>query len=194
MMKLPLFLFALLVTMCCAVGTILFTPEPVAISPADGSEVKASHGIPHPSISTMLQGGDGSARYSPVRIATWVFAVCMISIFCSLLVLSSRKEARYGWMSRLLWIGGALHLACMIGLMLCYESYLSDPDPRLHAAFPAPTAWMLYVLWPVPLFYVFLYVLTFDRWTFRPEDEQAFAALVELSNETRGDEATQGDG
>ena len=36
--------------------------------------------------------------------------------------------------------------------------------------FPAPTAWMLFALWPLPVLIAALYTLGFDRWVATPQD------------------------
>jgi hypothetical protein len=36
--------------------------------------------------------------------------------------------------------------------------------------FPAPTAWMLSAIWPLPALFVAFYALGFDRWVVTPQD------------------------
>jgi hypothetical protein len=67
----------------------------------------------------------------------------------------------------------------MVGMLVSYEAYIDDTAVRLYGGFPAPTAWMLYALWPAPLLFVVFYVAAFDRWTFRPEDERAFKEILQ---------------
>lgn len=185
-MKLAWIIFALLLTMCGAVGVVLLTPEPTVVLEPGGEPVIASHGVAHPTVSTMLHGGDGVMRYQPIRIATWVFALGMITFFTSLLMFACRKRERVGRIAWLLLVVFSLHLASMIGMLVSYEAYLHDPDPALYAAFPAPTAWMMYVLWPMPLLFVLLFVVGFDRWIYRPEDEQAIAELMRRCQSDQG--------
>jgi hypothetical protein len=180
-MKLPWLIFGLLLVMCGSVTVLLLTPEPTIVLPGQSDVIVAGHGIPHPSIATMQQGGDGEQRYAPIRAATWVFAVCMVVFFTALLALASRRQQTNRLQATLLWTGCLVHLFSMVGMLRSYEAYLFDAAPSLYAGFPAPTAWMLYVLWPAPLWFVVLYVIGFDRWTFRPEDELAFQELMRRS-------------
>ena len=178
-MKLDWIIFGLLLVMCGSLGSLLLTPEPTVVMAAGEPPIAAGHGIPHARIGTMLAGGDGLQRYAPIRTASWIFAVCMICFFTALLALASLKAGRSSPINWFLMIGCAGQMLGMVGMILSYESFLGDATPALHGAFPAPTAWMLYVLWPAPLLFVAFYVVVFDRWTFRPEDEKAFQVLLQ---------------
>jgi hypothetical protein len=80
-MKLPWIIFGLLLTMCGAMGSLFVTPEPTIVINEGEDPAPAGHGIPHPQIGTMLVGGDSLARYAPIRLATWIFAVSMVCFF-----------------------------------------------------------------------------------------------------------------
>ncbi len=77
----------------------------------------------------------------------------------------------------------AISLVAYLGvwtlLMVAYARYLHDPAPDLILALPAPTAIMLYLLWPLPLVFSGFYVFGFRRWVFSEQDEAAFRNLVE---------------
>ncbi|MDG2219868.1 MAG: hypothetical protein P8L85_00700 [Rubripirellula sp.] len=178
-MKLSWIIFALLLLMCGSLGSLLLTPEPTVVIIEGEAPVAAGHGMPHPQIGTMLVGGDSEQRYAPIRPATWIFAVCMICFFTALLALGSLKAGRFSKLNWFLLVGLCVQLFAMVGMLLSYESFIGDAAPRLYAGFPAPTAWMLYALWPAPLLFVVFYVVAFDRWTFRPEDESAFKEILQ---------------
>ena len=63
-----------------------------------------------------------------------------------------------------------VYLAIWTALVLAYRSQLNVEDPALFLGFPAPTAWMLFALWPCPLLFTAYYVVGFDRWIATPED------------------------
>lgn len=178
-MKLPWIIFGLLLMMCGAMGSLFMTPEPTIVINVGDNPVPSGHGIPHPQIGSMLVGGESLARYAPIRTATWIFAVSMVCFFSSLLALASLKGTRSSKLNWILFAGLSVQMLAMVGMLVSYESYIDVPDLRLYGGFPAPTAWMLYAFWPAPLLFVVYYVAAFDRWTFRPEDEQAFKEILE---------------
>ncbi|MEM8667858.1 MAG: hypothetical protein AAGG48_10105 [Planctomycetota bacterium] len=188
LMKLPWFIFALLLAMCGAVGGVLLTKEP------SQGPINAGHGLPHPTIKSMQIGGDSAVRYAPIRISVWVFAVGMVFFFTALLRLASQKGET---VNRLRWplaIGCVAYLTTVIGMLISYEHYITDPDPRLRWGFPIPSAWMLFAVWPTPLLFVILYVATFSRWTFRPEDERAFERILAERASAVNETANQAEG
>ncbi len=178
-MKLPWIIFGLLLTMCGAMGSLFVTPEPTIVINEGEDPAPAGHGIPHPQIGTMLVGGDSLARYAPIRLATWIFAVSMVCFFTSLLALASLKGGRFSKLNWILFVGLSIQMFAMAGMLVSYESYIGDTAAPLYGGFPAPTAWMLYALWPAPLLFVVFYVAAFNRWTFRPEDERAFEEILQ---------------
>ena len=54
----------------------------------------------------------------------------------------------------------------------------------LIGSFPLPTAIMLYGLWAMPLVFVVLYVVKFDRWIVTEEDMTRFREIVESRRRT----------
>lgn len=167
-LKLSWLLFAVLLVLCGAVTTVLFTPEP-----------ENSRGLAHPDFSTMQIGGDSVARYEPIRIASWVFALACVCLFSTLLMLANRHDAGTRFSIRwMLGLGCVVHLVAMTGALVCYESYIVADNPNLQLGFPTPSTWMLFAVWPAPLVFVFVYVLGFNRWIFRDVDEQAFRKIL----------------
>jgi hypothetical protein len=63
-----------------------------------------------------------------------------------------------------------VYLAIWSSLVLAYHGQSNIDDPVLFLGFPAPTAWMLFALWPCPLIFTVYYVVGFDRWIATPED------------------------
>ncbi len=55
-------------------------------------------------------------------------------------------------------------------LLIAYRAFLAAPTSDLVLSFPAPTAVMLFGFWPVPLWFVWLYLRHFDDWVLREED------------------------
>ena len=160
-------LFGLLLALCLVVGVALFWEEP-----------PESQGYGHGELRTMRQGGTGE-RHAQVLWLGAAFGVLQLLLFVACLgfgLRGARGSSRAK--RRALLLGGLLYLAVFMVLVLAYQDYLKDPS-RLLVSLPPPTAVMLWVLWPFPLYFVLVYSLRFEDWVFRKEDSRRFRELVD---------------
>lgn len=160
-------LFGLLLALCLVVGMALFWEEP-----------PDSQGYGHGELRTMRQGGTGE-RHSQVLWLGAAFGVLQLLLFVACLgfgLRGARGSSRAK--RRALWLGGVLYLAVFMVLIFTYQDYVKDPT-RLLVSLPPPTAVMLWVLWPFPLYFVLVYSLKFEDWVFRKEDSRRFRELVD---------------
>lgn len=65
--------------------------------------------------------------------------------------------------------GGILYVAMFVIMMLSFRDYARE-GPSLLGPFSAPTTWMVFGLWAVPLVFVVMYCVRFNTW-FAPETE-----------------------
>ena len=160
-----LLLVVLLALWVVCLGTILTPRENV-------------EGVVHPKIASMRHGGDPE-RHSAVLGWGWGFGALMITSVVALIAFGARKDERLhgglGW-----WLLGGLlaYLAAWTWLVLAYERYVHDPSPALYLYLPAPSAIMLYVLFPVSVLFNLLFVAAFRRSIFSVADEAAYERLV----------------
>lgn len=166
-MKLEHIAFALIVLL-----GLLFYGAPLITEPPGG------HGAPHPDIGSMLVGGEGPERHAPILWVGWAIGGVQILFLAAVMLLGGRKGDDLRGLGRPVAIGTTVYLAVWTGLILAYRAYMTDPDPALYAALPAPTAWMLYALWPIPIVFGALFFFGFRRWVLTEQDERAFQQLV----------------
>ncbi len=195
-MKLPGLLFVILLAMCGVVGISLIigeTPSTETVSAETGQVVTTplGHGITHPRFATMQSGGDGLARHQPVLWLGWAFAMLQVALFISLLACGGEKQGRLGPLKVPLLVGGMLYAAVFTALIYSYHQYMREDMHAMFLSLPIPTAWMIYGVWPIPVVFVFAYMLTFDRWVFRPEDKRRFEQLLAESGALINDTAEQ---
>ena len=162
-------LFGLLLALCLVVGVALFWEEP-----------PDSQGYGHGELRTMRQGGTGE-RHAPVLWLGAAFGVLQLLLFVACLGFGLRGAWGSSRDKRgALLLGGVLYLAVFMVLVLTYQDYVKDPT-RLLVSLPPPTAVMLWVLWPFPLYFVLVYSLKFEDWVFRKEDSRRFRELVDTA-------------
>lgn len=169
-MALVRILLSLLLALCLLLGWLWTQPEPPGAA-----------GQPHPLFETMMQGGPEGARLDLWPAGT-LFGGLAISLFVALVAFGLRRDGattgRGGAGSAALWIGWLLYLGVFLALSFSYRSYATTGAPELILGFPPPTAWMLFGLWPAPLWFVLLYVLQFDRRVLTKEELRRFEERV----------------
>ena len=169
-MKLPIVLFGLLLGMCVVMGVALLSDPP-----------KNNHGFAHSRFgNSMLQGGDGQLRHGSIRWLGWIYGGCQIVFYVICLLLGMREPSRC---TRAFLVCGGIYLGTFCWLMLADQKYVGHLDQPLVLGFPLSTAIMVYGLWGVPLLFVGMYVVNFDRWILKPDDLQRFEDLVRQKRE-----------
>lgn len=170
--RLVLLIFACTLGMLLSVIAAMFIAEPRL-----GDE-PTGHGFKHPEFGTMRQGTLDTDRHERIIYPATAFGVFEITLFVACLALgASRSENPRKHLGAWLAGGGAMIL-CFLAMVRSYHAGVVTGDPGWFLGFPAATAWMLYGLWPVPLFFIALFMRIFDRWIATPADEERFAEIM----------------
>lgn len=118
----------------------------------------------HAEYPTLLEAADGAARIAPVWWIGAAFGLIQIGFFGACFALGMRRKGALGRMGPGIAVGVALYAAVFALLLFADRAYLADPSAApIVWGFPAPTAVMLYLLWPVPLWFLWLYLRHFDE-------------------------------
>jgi hypothetical protein len=165
--KLERILFGLVLAIWAVVLVAMLIPEP-----------EHARGMVHPSFATMKHGGSGVERHAGVLWLGGAFGGLAIATFVTLMAFGSRRGDSLRGLGPRLVLGLAAYLGAWSWLVLAYRDYLTEPTHRLILGFPAPTAIMLYVLWPVSVVFNVLFVVGFKRWVFSDEDRERYERLV----------------
>jgi hypothetical protein len=166
-MKLPWILFALLLCMCCVTGYLLTVEES-----------GVGYAAKHPRFPTMYHGGDGLERHASILWWGWALGMLEIALFVGFLALGIRQCRILGRRKWPLLAGGLLYGAVFTLLVLAYETYAASEPRPLFLSMPLPTAWMVYGLFGVPLYFHVIYIVGFDRWVLTREDLETFHRLL----------------
>ena len=181
-MKLPVFMAAIMLGMCAVLVATFFIEEPYEES-TDESGVTTrtyqGHGLPHPEHAQMSVGGSGAERGEDIFWLAFIFGALQIGFFVACLCFGLRKEGRVGPVCKLLLGGAVAYYLVWVGLMLTYRTYMHADSLDTFLGQPIPTAWMLYGIWPVPVFFGFVFVFGFKPYVWNEESEAAFRKIVE---------------
>ena len=194
-MNTPRVLFAFLLGMVALVATAILFVEEVPFEEVlgeDGSVVSRTyqgHGIGHPQFSTMLIGGSGADRHEKILWLGWALGVLEIGFFVACLALGLRKAGKVGPAKVPLAIGGIGFAIVFTFLILSYRGYMNEAEHALFFSLPLPTAWMLYGIWFFPVFFIVLYVVTFDTWNLTHDELERFQEILKAKRAQDPEEA-----
>lgn len=166
-MRLPWILLAVLLALGIVVATLYGTPE-----------TAHQRGMPHPDHASMALGGSGEHRHQNVLALGFVFAALQVAFFVGLLLLGLRRGDGSTPGRGAILLGGVAYLLVLGGLFRSYRRFMTSETYDLFLGFPHPTAWMLYGVWGVPLVFLLLYVVCFDRWIWNAQSRERFERLV----------------
>ena len=141
-------------------------------------------GTAHATIAGMRQVDDARGRAEPVFVLGTIFGIMIFAAVLSTIYIGVPEAYR----SRTFKLGfslcGSLLMVSWIGLVWSYHCYLDDPMAvSFFLGFPAPTAWLIYAIWGVPVSFIVLYVYGYDRWIFPPQAEEKFNQLMAQRSE-----------
>jgi len=147
-----------------------------------------SSAIAHPTVPHMTAGGPGEAKHAKVFPLGVAFGVLEIIFFSVCLALGASRKERVGRMGVAISIGAALHVATFLAIAVSYRVYLDGHD-TLYLGLPAPTAFMMYGIWWVPMYFILLYLFAFDRYVFSDADLQKFNEILDRRDRREGIDA-----
>ncbi len=150
--------------------------------PEDGA---FASGTAHPTIEHMAIGGAGAAKHEKVFGLGIAFGILEIVLFSVCLALGASRKERVGRMGLLIAIGAALHVATFLAIVVSYRSYLAGSE-TLYLGLPAPTAFMMYGIWWVPMYFILLYLFAFDRYVFNDADLRKFNEILDRRDRREG--------
>ena len=167
-MKSPHLLFILLLLMSITVAGLWFVED-----------VPNGQGFDHADYpeNTIQQAPNGLYRHRqvlPVAVGYGVL-VCLFTVVGMAIGLNEHTKEGVG--AKVFWIAAVVYALLFLAVPAFYWTGLKTAPSYLFG-FPRDTGWMLFVLWPSPLLLIVIYMLKFDQWILRPDDEARFHDLV----------------
>lgn len=181
-MKTSWFIFVVLLAMCLVLCIAFLTPQvPYEdVVQEDGSTKRhiKSHGFTHDKYPTMKQGGPGAERHAVTLWVGWAFTMLSILFFTGCLSLGATRHGKLGPTRAPFILGTVLFAAVFSALFYSYYTYMHEETHSLFLSLPRPTAWMIFAVWPFPLFFAGVYYFLFDSWYFTEADEKRLEEIV----------------
>jgi len=150
------------------VVAILLTPEPAGVA-----------GAQHERFATMSVGGDGPARHDGVYWLGCAFAALTLCLASALMALGVERDGSLRGIARPLIACLGINVLIWVWLAASYVGYANGESSRWFLALPAPTAILVYVLYPATSLFNLLYVVGYRRFVLSASDVEAYQRLVE---------------
>lgn len=155
-----LILFLLVMAALVTLGGFLVFPMP-----------EGAVGGAHPDYPSMNRGGDFQ-RHEGRLIFGWLYGSLQMALFVLCVWLGVRRG---GHGKRWVFLLGLVYWMTFSALMWSYSEGV-DTAP-MFLGFPAPTAWILFGMWPMAGVFALLYTVCYRRWIFTEEDAERLETL-----------------
>ncbi len=138
-------------------------------------------GSPHTEFDSLQSSGSSVSDSGPHWIIGLSFGLAIIGIFGVTLYIGGHRQDAQKRKSifRSFAIGMLAYFGIFLLLMNSYQQYHQAGDAPYFLGYPAPTAWMIYGIWLIPLVFTTMYVVKFDDWVLSPEEVEEFGRMVE---------------
>ena len=166
--------FAFLIAICTLILIILLT---YIISPIEGLT-----GVAHPEFPGMKVSPKNTDLYFHTRWLGYSFAMGIIWLFVSILIIGSRKNGQTTGMSKSIGVFGVFYSIVFSLMIFSNWTYVNETSTTFVGQMPKPTAWMIYVVWLSPLFLTLLYVFKFEDWVISPKEENELEEYLKSVN------------
>lgn len=172
-MRLPELLFASTLAIFAILAVAVVQGEAPGAGPAA-----------HPDFPSMLRG-PGASPSSLTTWLGWAFGALQIVFFAVCFSLGLGRGGSVGPLRVPVLASLAVYEIVWAGLVLLDRHFAGDPATPLLLSLPLPTAVMLYLLWPAPLLFLWIYLRHFDAWSQGGEAQHRLDALLARARRTR---------
>ena len=138
-------------------------------------------GAPHVQFTTLQSSGTSVYDSSPHWAIGLSFGLAIIGIFGVTLYIGGHRQDPQKRKSifRAFGIGMLAYFGVFLLLINAYQHYHQTGVTPYFLGYPAPSAWMIYGIWLVPLVFTTMYVMKFDDWVLSAEEVEEFKRIVE---------------
>ncbi|MEE9373534.1 MAG: hypothetical protein V3V00_10830 [Saprospiraceae bacterium] len=138
-------------------------------------------GVPHPKFKGMKISPSNTDMYTHTKWLGYFFAVGLIAMFTTILIIGSRRAEKNTGMIRGILVFGIIYTILFSIMIYSNWAYVYDSDHTFFGQMPRPTAWVIYVIWLTPLIVTGLYVFNFNRWVISKEEERELKKWIALN-------------
>jgi hypothetical protein len=158
-------IFIATIGLAAVVGIAFFVPE-----------LGLTRGHAHLQFNTIRQGG--APHSSLVIWLGWLFGIITLTLFFFVLSLGAARQNKLRGLGKSFIVICILIAATWTGIVVTYQTYISNPDQGLLLGFPLPTALMIFVFPSVSFLVTILFVVQFPKSILTEEDHEKYNQLL----------------
>lgn len=135
-------------------------------------------GVPHPEYKGMFVGPNNIDQVSHTRWLGFFYGVGIIFLFAIFLIIGNSKNGKSTPIRKWIIVAMVVYLIVFTMMVMSHWSY-SDNDGGPFVLFmPAPTAWMIYAMWFVPLIITLAFVFKFEEAIISDQEIEEFQQFL----------------
>ncbi len=163
---------------------VLLSILAVIIVAAISPETPQATGIPHPEFKGMFVAPNNIDQAPHTRWLGYLYGITIILLFGTFLIIGNRKKGKVTSIGK--WIGVAIviYLIVFTLMVVSHWSYSDNDGGPFALMMPAPTAWMIYGVWFVPLIITIAYIFKFEEAIISDLEIEDFHKFIK-ENETK---------
>ena len=128
--------------------------------------------LTHPQFDSLLQGSENLSEQPATLVLGTLMALTMVSILGIFILIGLQRP---GQLTRVrYWFIGGFTVYGFLFLMVISRNNASNQETAFLWGFPEATTWVIYGIWLFSLFFVFLYMATFERSILSRKDLESF--------------------
>ncbi len=141
--------------------------------------VEGATGIPHPEFEGMFIGPANIDQQASTRWLGYFFGLGIIAVFTAMLFIGNRKNGQVRSIGRWLILGTSIYALAYTFMVYSHWGYAQSTTDDFFLSMPAPTAWMIYAVWFLPLIITIGYILRFEDSVISDQEIEAFNDFID---------------
>jgi len=143
-------------------------------------QVPAATGIPHPEFGENILIGPNNIDQEPhTRWLGYLYGLGILGIFWSFLTIGTRKNGKKTVMVKWISICFVLYILVYTMMTVSHWSYSDQDLSDFVMSMPAPTAWMIYGMWFIPIIITIAFVVFFEKAVISDEEIASFEEYIQ---------------
>ena len=158
-------------------GLLLLIALAGCINPVDGTT-----GIPHPEYKGMFIAPDTIDQHEHTKWFGFLFGLAILCLFTLMMLIGNRKKGTVTSIGRWIISGMIIYAIAFAFMVISNWNYMNEEVHSFMASMPAPTAWMIYIVWFVPLVITLSYIIKFEEAIISDEEIESFQQFLKDHN------------
>ena len=119
-------------------------------------------GVPHPDYKGMLIAPETTDHHNHTKWLGYLFGCGVLGLFLVMLLIGNRKKGKITSIGSWIMVGMFFYFIGFSLMVFSNWGYVHSESNEFVFQMPKPTAWMIYVVWFIPLIITISYIVRFE--------------------------------